>query len=264
MGVGGAGLRPGSGPDVGYRLHRLVALAGVVDQHEGAVQMRGVAVDGVVDRRHLRVVVLVHAARHRPVEGVDDHQLESEGLDLLKPGAEVEYAVQPSALIFDEEVAFDDVHRVAAGVDHLGDALRRGLRMQFVVEDQHFALFAGEAEPRKAAGHGGGEVGHQPALAGLGRRDDVHGLADAQESVDEHGAHLRILRHQLFQREDAFRVAFRLLEESGEVDALMLPDRAVAAFQQMLRRAGVVALMLQQGVDIEGRICLVGLERRGV
>lgn len=99
MRVGRAALRSRPRAHVRHGLERLVPLACVVDEDECAVEGGGVLVDEVVDARNRPVVVLVRPLGHRPVEGVDDDQLEAVGLERLDLVRQVLDVAEPPSLV---------------------------------------------------------------------------------------------------------------------------------------------------------------------
>ena len=144
--------------------------------------------------------------------------------------------------------------------------------MQFVVDDEDFTLLAREAEPGRPRSDREREVGDEPRLSRLRRRDDVHRLAPAQEAVYQHGLHLRVSLHQLSEGQELRRalLRFRLSlssgrrRESAEVDGLLRHGLPVALGQQLPRRPRVVPAALQGGIHLEAAVAAFALERRGV
>ena len=268
--VGRAALRAGSRAHVRHRLERLVALARVVDEDECAVEGGGVLVDEVIDARHRPVVVLVRPLGHRPVEGVDDDQPEAVGLERLDAVGQILYVAEPPALVLDVDVVSHLLDVDPPRRNHLRDAVRRGLGVQLVVDDEDFPFFAREAEPRRPGRHRERKVGDEPRLSRLRRRDDVHRLAPAQEAVYQHGLHLRIPFHKLAERQDGRYVRIRppLSAYGGgqpaEINGLFWQGLPVALAQQLPRRPRVVPAAFQRGVHLETAVAALALEGSGI
>ena len=119
---------PASRTDVGHALERLVALAGVVDEHESRTEHLGVAIDRVVDARHRGVVVLVGLGWQCPVERVEHDQLEPVFVDVIEVGAQRSDVTEVATQVGDENVVRD----VGAHDSH-ARAITLGMRCADVV-----------------------------------------------------------------------------------------------------------------------------------
>src|SRR5262245_58715065 len=75
MGIRSAGNRTSAGTYFSCELAGLAALRRMMHEHDRAVLPVRNGIDGVVDRRHVAVIVLVAARRQGTIQGVDGYAL---------------------------------------------------------------------------------------------------------------------------------------------------------------------------------------------
>ncbi len=125
-----------------------------MDDDETAAQTIGKGVDQVVDGGHRAVVVLIHAAGHEAIGGIEHDHGEPSRLEGFEVGAHGEDVDQPAAQALDADHLANLVASDPESRGHLRDAIRNRFAMQLVVENQHAAGDGLERiQPGAAGGH---------------------------------------------------------------------------------------------------------------
>src|SRR5262245_56142638 len=132
MRISGPTLASGTCTDVGDHLARLVALAGIMNQHERTSQPVGKGINSVVQASHRTVVVLIGIDRQGAIKGINDYDPKPAWLERSKVLPKSVQVLQASAQVLDEHALGDPFECDSSSHCHFRNAVGRSFGVQFV------------------------------------------------------------------------------------------------------------------------------------